>query len=310
MRFWRTHDLSSTQPARVISAKEASASDDVLSLLEPIGIECLGSDPIMLLVGSSESRRRLRGIECIVWSGELPSGSLRRIATGVYVSSPEMCFLQYCAGHSVQRSIQYGMELCGSYAVGQDGKGAEYNRERLTTPAKLASFIEKCEGNRGVRTARRSLEHILGGSASPLETIVVMLMCMPVRYGGYGLPAPNLNMKLAMSEQASAIAGKHYFKCDLFWPERNVALEYNSTEFHAEVEAMNSDYQRSNVLGYMNVTVLLITWDMVRDPDRFESVCTMLSKHLDYRIKMRIDRREFISRRADLRGEIMRPLAI
>ena len=197
--YWRTHDLASTRDANLDNARDAEIRHSALELVPGL-VAIDKSSMLHLLVGDPAKKRTLHGIACHRWDGTLPEGSLRQISDRIYLSSPEMCFVQFCSSNSLAHSVQYGMELCGTYALGLNGQEARYDLEPLTNIERLSTYIQGCEGRHGVKTARHALKHILEGAASPLETIVTMLMCMPVRQGGYGLPHPTLNEEIPLDE--------------------------------------------------------------------------------------------------------------
>jgi len=45
--------------------------------------------------------------------------------------------------------------------------------------------------------ARQAMGHVIEGFRSPLEIAVYLLLCLPLRLGGYGLPTPHINAWLA-----------------------------------------------------------------------------------------------------------------
>lgn len=53
------------------------------------------------------------------------------------------------------------------------------DRKPLTTPAKLASYLNKAERMKGAKRARSALPYILGMSASPRESTLAELITLP-----------------------------------------------------------------------------------------------------------------------------------
>lgn len=304
--FWRTHGLGSTRESTLTHADDAVIAHAALEALPNIADTEAGS-PLHLLITDPDKKRALRGIACHQWNGELPPGSLRQISEGVFVSSPEMCFVQFCASNSLAHSVQYGMELCGTYALGLNDGETKYDFGPLTSLERLASYTRACEGRRGTKMARRALKHILEGAASPLETIVLMLLCMPVQHGGYNLPAPILNEEIPLNDEQRRMAGVTHFRGDLSWSDKNLIVEYNSSEFHTGRSKECRDYHRGNVLTFLNRKVIYLSWGMVVDLILFDKTCAMLAEELGHHDRSRMSSGERMDRRVTLRSQIMYP---
>lgn len=309
LRYWRTHPLSSTAPSKSESLSDVATSMRAITPLLPRELLEEGGD-IQVLGDRSLSKSASATHKTLAWSGALPPGSLRKISGEVYLSSPEMCFMQFCARNSLARCVLLGAELCGSYSIGSDGRGRLYGRPQLTTPGRIDAYLKGCEGRTGVKRARVALKYIFPNSASPMESVVAMLLCMPLRYGGYGLPWPEMNHGISLGDGISSIAGKQSYRCDLYWPDKKVALEYNSIEFHAEADAMNRDYKRANVLTSMGSTVVSVTWQMIKHEQAFDDLARLLAKMLDVRVRPETRQDKFKQARSKLRREIMAPIIL
>jgi len=308
IRYWRTHSLDSTSPSRAVSLADVAKNRADIESLCPKHLLSEGTS-LRILVEGQTAKSNSSIHRTIAWSGELPPNSLRKISDGVFLSSPEMCFLQFCAHNTLARCVLLGMEMCGSYAVGSDGHACLYDREKLTNPSRLRAFLDECDNHKGVKRARTALGHIVPNAASPMETVVTLLLCMPLKYGGYGLPRPQMNHGVDLG-RSSSLAGKRSYRCDLFWPEQQVALEYNSIEYHAEVEAMERDYKRANVLTSMGHTVIAVTWPMVKNEQAFDDLSRLLAKTLRVRTRPETRHIRFKQERSRLRHEVMTPIVL
>lgn len=155
-------------------------------------------------VAHARLRRAGGGIETSVRKGPFHPRSFMRIEDGLYVSTPEMAFCEMASVLSLERLIALGLELCGTYRRASTFGLARYDAIPLTSPGALASFIEKSPQFKGVKKARRALPLILAGSASPRESVLAMLLCLPYSLGGYGLPHPTMNAEMPLPKNVAA----------------------------------------------------------------------------------------------------------
>lgn len=166
-------------------------------------------------VAHARLRRAGGGIETSVRKGPFHPRSFMRIEDGLYVSTPEMAFCEMASVLSLERLIALGFELCGTYRRASTFGLARYDATPLTSPGALASFIEKSPQFKGVKKARRALPCILAGSASPRESELAMLLCLPYSLGGYGLPHPTMNAEMPLPKNVAA-TGRSSLRCDLY----------------------------------------------------------------------------------------------
>lgn len=113
--------------------------------------------------------------------------------------------------------------------------------------------------------AREIADLALDGSTSPMETALALLLTMPVELGGFGIKKPLLNVAVDTSVLEDALRGRDSVTPDMLWPDQKVALEYDSSEFHARKGAQQAerDAARSNTLSLMGYRVLCATTRVV-----------------------------------------------
>jgi len=271
--------------------------------------------PLHVLVSSDNVRKRHRYLQCHICSGEFPNGSFRRLGSGLVVSSPELCFLQMASVLSFIDLVSLGYELCGSYRLikekttGQEELNKGFRNDlALTSVAKLNSYAMKAVNLKGCKNARRALIFIIDGSASPMETILTMLLTLPYRFGGFGLPYPLLNFGIDIPQSASdsksifpviitisstgsihksknVSDNKTKYYCDLYWPDKKVALEYDSDEYHTGSSRIEKDAIRRNALASAGVTVITASRRQVSDAGKLHELAEVISKLLGKRIR-------------------------
>lgn len=287
---------------RSLSVERFAPCASDVELLARGGFACL-SMPVHLLVPRASDRRRLKRATCHACSEALVPGSILRIARDVCSASPELCFLHLASSLTLPRLVRLGFELCGSYRLSASNPAGFVKGDPLTSVAELGRFLEAAGSARGAVLAKRALGYVLDGSASPMETILVMLLCLPPRWGGYGLPAPRMNARVDVTKRARMASARGYYVCDLLWPAQNVAVEYDSDAYHTGAERIASDASRRNALSYLGIAVVTVTRAQVLDCGGMDKTARAIAKLLGKRL--RFDDRTWKPARLALRRELL-----
>lgn len=237
-------------------------------------------------VAHARLRRAGGGIETSVRKGPFHPRSFMRIEDGLYVSTPEMAFCEMASVLSLEQLIALGFELCGTYRRASTFGLARYDATPLTSPGALASFIEKSPPQfKGVKKARRALSFILAGSASPRESELAMLLCLPYSLGGYGLPHPTMNAEMPLPKNVGA-TGRSSLRCDLYWPAARLDVEYDSAEFHSAERLLANDSMRRIALESMDVTSVNLTAEHLRRASLFDEAAQDIARILGKRVRL------------------------
>lgn len=69
---------------------------------------------------------------------------------------------------------------------------------------------------------------------------------MPQRFGGVAFPSPDLNSPFKPGEYQRAVTSKSSYRCDLYWSEHNLAVEYDSDDYHTGSDRIADDAERRN----------------------------------------------------------------
>jgi len=203
-----------------------------------------------------------------------------------FVSSPEFCFLQMASELSFVELALLGMELCGLYCIDPDeAEGIGERTVPLTSTARLRAFLANNEGARGRRAAEVALQYIEDGSASPMESAIYLLLCLPVKRGGYALPRPKLNHRIDLDEDAAKLAGKSWCYGDLCWPDDHLDLEYLGEGSHEGRQNMLADRSRTLAIEEMGFEVVEITKEQACDLDAFDIIAKRVAKKLGKRLQ-------------------------
>jgi len=302
LEYWRRHPAS----PRYRTVLRGRGIDDCVARtfdIAEMDIQRWVTPPFEVLVSNRGSRRRSNLLVCHVCSKPLPEGSFVKVSRNVAVSSPELCFVQMASTLSMPRLVLLGYELCGLYVLRSQGQNGFISCEPLTSTKSLRSYLDCAGSLDGVKKARRALDYVTDFSASPAETQLAALLCMPTCQGGYGIDLPCLNQAVALGSLSARESGRSLCRCDLYWPEARLCVEYNSDAHHTGSERIASDAIRTNALLNEGVTVIVVTREQLYDPVLFDDVAQIVARQLGMRLRVRF--RDFDARRAGLRREIL-----
>lgn len=223
LRYWRsmrTHnrygilmERSSAQPATVSSPAEERAAEEAAARVQ----FCPHNEPLHVVVSVASARLRASDAVYHVKSCVFPRRSFIAAQEGVFISSPELCYLQMAEELELPDLVQLGFEFCGSYGmrdqdepIGKSEEGLDFGRRAgkavswldadyemaagreegagsagylpcapLMSVASLERFISRCDGQYGVKKARDALRYVADNAASPMEAKLVTLLCLP-----------------------------------------------------------------------------------------------------------------------------------
>ena len=266
------------------------------------------SYPIDILVGSANAIRKSEIFKQHVYTRPTPGGCFVDIGDGIAVCSPEFTFFQMASEISLVKLIQLGLEFCGTYSLPADDKNKEldvatlYNRVPLTCVKDLKSFTARMRGVNGQKNTVWALRHIADRSASPMETIVFMLLTLPVKHGGYSLPAPQLNKQIDIGKLGTQISGKNFNRCDLYCPEARLAVEYDSDTYHTGAERLAEDSKRRSALKAIGIEVITITAGQIKNATEFDGMAKLIAKALGKRL--RYHKTQFLKAQNELRSQL------
>ncbi|MCL2632564.1 MAG: hypothetical protein FWD45_05725 [Coriobacteriia bacterium] len=317
IQFWRIHAESKKPFAysqcfrKLPDSKPDTPSSQVgdgdpVNMLQHESLKGLTA-PFHIMVGSKSARQKSRSevqalLHYHVHSGSTPRGSFLYAdnqQSVLTVSSPEFCFFQMASEMSLIELIEFGYELCGTYSL------AAFDCVPLTSLKQLQTFVSRMKGEKGYKKATRALRFITDGSASPMETKLTLLLTLPNALGGYNLPIPELNSRIAQTKTAARIADRSYYSCDLFWADAGLAVEYDSDSFHTGAERIARDASRRNALAAIGVQVITVTNRQLRDVEQFERIVIQIAKNTKHRLSH--DKPEFKACRRDLRIQLLNP---
>lgn len=301
--FWRrfTGDVRRLPavPRLMASSDYPTIDDALLRELAGLGIAPPGEAPLHLLFANPSVRPKMPGVVAHLVTQVLPPNSFLRLSPHVLIVSPELCFVQMADVLSFGHTALIGCELCGSAAQVDGGLP---DRRPLTSAAKISTFLAAAPRLGGAKQAKRVLPHLVDNAASPMEARLALLLSAPTRLGGYGLPKPEMNRLFGLSREAQQLYPHDNCACDLFWPDRQVDVEYHGAGYHADEAALIRDTARTQALQCDGVSVVPLTYPQIADAAAFDSFARTLAKSLAHRIRIRSGNHPALA--AQLRAEM------
>lgn len=258
--------------------------------------------PLHVIVPDASTWRHSKSVKCHIWKAPDRSKSFVRAGDGLFISSPEACFLQMATCLHVVDLVRFGFELCGSYAIDSEAEDGFRKRPAITSASRLRRFADAMTGRSGCKNARRAAGVIVDGSASPRETTLTMLLCLPRSMGGYGLPFPVLNHRVATGRFLQG-AGSAFRVCDLYWNDARLAVEYDSDAYHTGSERIARDSKRRSELELAGIAVISVTNEQVLDAREVDIIAQLIERRLAGRRDSR--RADLLARRFELRRRLL-----
>ncbi|MDO4808121.1 MAG: hypothetical protein Q4A07_12845 [Coriobacteriales bacterium] len=258
-------------------------------------------DVLDVVVSDRGKRRDSKRIACHVSSRDLPHGAYLRLASNVYVASPELCLLQRAPQLSFAQRVMLASRFCGTYALSDENSQGFVARMSITTPERLYEFVHLCRNARGVLQALEAIACTLPNAASPMETAMAMPFYLPSERGGFALPKPTMNFGIELNELACAMAGTIQAYVDVYWEDGAVGLEYQSELFHRGDEKYGKDIGRQIALESMGKVIHMVTIEQMKNPAQLEWLAMLVAD----RLGLELDLREGAERREGLIQDIL-----
>lgn len=286
LSVWRDPALAERlcldRPSAPLRTSPVEDPAPVLGALIAAGVDETGLVTVVVPRGSKRVRRK--ALETVEGEAVVPPSCYRRLTSSVCVASPEACFLLLARSRPLAVLAALGCELCGSYGVMRNGVGM-FDRVPLTTASRLMRFLEGASGSYAVSRAKAAARFVVDGSASPQETRLYLMLCLPRRTGGYGFERPVMNRLVRVRPLDGRVVGRRLCYCDLYWPRARFGIEYDSHRYHEGYEAVDRDSKRRASLEASGVSVLSVTKGQVSNYYEMERIAKIVAKRLGVRAR-------------------------
>ena len=171
--------------------------------------------PLDILVPSHGRTFKSGLVTCHLCTHDVPPEGFRRLTDHIYISSPELTFVQMGTLLTDTQLALVGMMLCGKYSIAPNQDRSLIERKPVSTLESLNAMVDACDGMRGVSVARRAIDMCVEKSRSPRESVLLLLLCCKRSMGSYELVRPDINRSINLSPAGAAIAGRSELAPDL-----------------------------------------------------------------------------------------------
>lgn len=241
--------------------------------------------PLQIMAENDEGRKYSDLIRCKTYGGIFPPHSFFQIEEAVFVSCPELCFVQIAPELSLPRLIEAGNNLCSRYALNKQSYYQQEFRDLITDKASMKRFLDQTSNMKGIKKSRQALLYVLDDSNSPMESKLAVLVVLPIALGGYGIRKPVLNQTVVLPDEAARFLGRKTCKCDMVWEKEKVILEYDSNLTHLNKDQHSYDKRKYTALMLAGYKVIVVTADQLQNfrsvENLFQTLCKALG--MEYR---------------------------
>lgn len=204
----------------------------------------------------------------------IPNDLVREVSPGVFASGPELTFIQMASTMSLIGAVVLGHELCGTYSHFAKMASGFYERPPLTNVARIENAIKRLQGMYGLSRAHAALRWVRDGSASPMETVVSCMLHLPVKLGGFGKQAPQLNHVVPLDKVSQRITGKKTCRIDTAYPDTATGMEFDGEGYHRNAE---KDRVRREALAHEGWTVYVVNVDEMSSYEELKKKVDLMS---------------------------------
>lgn len=214
------------------------------------------------------------------------------------ICAPELALLQVLRHMDDIQWIVLASRVFSSYA-----KEDSTDPHPLTTAGRCADVSRDIPRSCNSERALRLLGKCVSEAESPREIQVALLLTLPRRMGGYGLPKPELNGKISLSAAQLKDVGTPYLRGDAVWRSKKVIAEYDSDLHHANAYQLGVDSRRRAIFRNKGFRVHTITNNQVIYEHETDRLAEAISRDLNYRANSRPQ--DYEQRKAQLRRAIL-----
>ena len=285
-------------------------------LLSPLATDILRL-PIHRLIDDRQKRTGARRYRSHLFGGELPFGSVRQTPHDFSIASPALTLFTLSRRVSRYTLLKAMYEMCGSFSIytppqhiaslltkdnerkaseamgsapweqvsAHDGKPTNlWKRAPLVMPDELVSYAESLRPVNGYRNFLECARLVSGITASPFEAQLSLLLSLPRKFGGYGISCFENNQKIRLTKAARLLSGKRTCYADLLFEQgdmdKQLILEAQGATVHNNDRSALLDADRATGLQSMGYNVVMVTYEQLRDEQRFDALADLVLKEL------------------------------
>lgn len=282
LRYWLTKRGDEALPEAAESGSFAYAEAGVrLIRSEQLPIEPERDRPLHLVVPERRLGHKMADAVAHAWRGPLPEGSLCRLSGDNTIASPALTFAQMAAKVSLPEAVEIGCHLCSTFAIEDSGHNYAGEREQVVSLESLRSYVQLLPPyTRGIRKIKAALEYVVEYTASPMEIFLGMEYGMPPKVGGQESLTLHANQNIEIDRHIQELLESSHLKGDLYLPDFNADLEYDSYEYHTGRYRLDHTQARRNALEAMGIKTITATYGQINTFSKFENFTWMLRERL------------------------------
>ena len=164
----------------------------------------------------------------------------------------------------LEELVLFGNELCATYVRDPYNPKGFSDRPAVTDIKSLTRFLNRSVRFKGKEKAQMALGFIRPNTASPAESELVAHLALSKMHGGAGFAAFECNKEYLIPTHLRHLSTQRTITPDICWPDKKVAIEYDSNDFHTGAERITRDSIRRNTLIAMGFSVICITRGQTR----------------------------------------------
>lgn len=176
--------------------------------------------------------------------------------------------------NNIARFVRAAQVLCdfsGTYRYVPDEKcgmlnaDIAYQTKPLMSPESFLEYVAQMPKSKGVERGRAVAAVAFASCASPMETMLALMLSLPTSMGGFGILRPEVNWEIPLEQSRQDLCSQSTMVGDLCWPEQRVVLEYYGWDEHfgAGPRKVADDAARANSLTALGWTVFHATFEQV-----------------------------------------------
>lgn len=244
--------------------------------------------PVHLLTFSYSVNRIIENAQVHVCGKSISGKQFIQVSQDLYVPSPTLALMQLAASTDELTVLHYCLAFCGNFALDPDQEVGFVQVEPLITVRQLERNLKRLGTLDGVGKLRKLLPYVLENAYSPKESLLAMALTLPHKFGGYHLARPRLNHQIPIKKKAGKIANAQYYVADMFWPESNLLVEYDSHFAHLSPEQKTYDEVRRNTLERQGYKLISVTGLQLASVDAMDKVASEVARILGCGLRPRI----------------------
>ena len=263
--FWRTasaEQVAHALPTQAMPSHDSTRDPNEARLLAEGS--CFQDRPLHVVLPEGNAPRSTASVR-FHESRLLKSSLFRSYAQNIFISSPELTFIQMASVLSLDELVCFGNELCSTYVRDEYSPKGFTDRPPVTSKKELTRFVTKLGPSDGKKNASRAIRYISDGTASPAESELAAHLALSKMLGGAGFSSFECNKGFVVPGNLRHLSNQLAVTPDICWPGKKVAIEYDSNDFHTGAERITRDSTRRNTLIALGFTVLSITRGQTRN---------------------------------------------